>query len=139
MLNLWNNLKHILCPALSITLVLSFTSVAWADGNAVPGSPTGGTTNVTTDPLPLIVVGALVVFGGIILYDIVFHPYDPSKKKAADEKKDKAKDVEKTKAYVEKGDGEKLPGYSTEYDTMIGIGEGKQEVLQHTHMTKKTG
>jgi hypothetical protein len=98
------------CFAFTVVVLLSAPSHVFAAAG-------GGSTDQVkseAEPLPYVIIGALVVFAGIIIFDVIFRPYEEKKddtKKPVHAKVDKPKETK----------SQPKPKYSTDYDYMLGI------------------
>lgn len=77
---------------------------------------TGSTDRVISEvePLPYIIIGALVVFAGIIIFDVIFHPLEEKKDDGKKPVHAKVPEPKTTKSQAK-------PKYSTDYDYMLGM------------------
>ena len=79
-------------------------------------SGTGSSDRVKSEvePLPYIIVGALVLFAGLIVFDVIYHPYEEKKDDGKQPVHAKVPDPKTTKSQPK-------PKYSTDYDYVLGM------------------
>jgi hypothetical protein len=99
------------CFVFTIVIVIAQPGLVFA-----ADEDTGSTDSVRSEvePLPFIIVGALVLFAGLIVFDVIFHPYEEKKD---DEKKPVHAKVPDTKTIK----SQQPPKYSTDYDYLLGM------------------
>ena len=103
-----NIISFATCLVFTLVVVISAPTPVFA----ATGGSSSDAVHSEVEPLPYVIIGALVVFAGIIIFDVIFHPFQ--------EKKDEGKKpvhakVEKPKSTVSK------PKYSTDYDYLLGM------------------
>jgi hypothetical protein len=113
------------CFAFTVVLLLS------APGYVLAAAGGGSTDQVKSEaePLPFVIIGALVAFAGIIIFDVIFHPYQ--EKKDGDKKPVHAKTPKSNEA-----NSQPKPKYSTDYDYMLGISTAQTTHQMPVHFTK---
>jgi hypothetical protein len=106
------------CFVFAIVMALSVPYFAYA----AAGGGSSDTVKSKVEPLPYVIIGALVAFAGIIVFDIILHPYQEKKddgKKPVHAKVDQHKTTEPLPK----------PKYSTDYDYLLGM-HAAQATLQ---------
>lgn len=98
------------CFVFTVVIALSAPNVVYA----ASGGGSGDSVTSEVEPLPYVIIGALVLFAGILIFDVIFHPLE--------EKKDDGK--KPVHAKVDKQQNNKpldKPKYSTDYDYLLGM------------------
>jgi hypothetical protein len=105
-----NVISGVTCFIFAVVVILSAPNVIYASAGG------GSTDSVKSEvePLPYVVIGALVLFAGIIVFDIIFRPLE--------EKKDDGKKPVHSKVPEPKTTtSQTKPKYSTDYDYVLGM------------------
>lgn len=126
-------LSGVLCPILIMMFMFGGAGWSFADDRNAISKSSGDVYEEPIEPLPYIVVGVLVAFGGLIIYDTIAHPYEKDKtpKPINADKTDSNNTV-----YIDDKADSKLPGYSNQYDTLLGISSAEQKVNHLNRVVK---
>jgi len=112
-----NIISGITCFLFTMVVILSAPNVVCAAAGG------GSTDSVKSgvEPLPYIIISALVLFAGIIIFDIIFHPLE-------EKKDDGKKPLHARTTKPKETKSQPKPKYSTDYDYLLGL-----NTMQTTH------
>ena len=106
-----NIISAAICMVFTMVVMLSSPGGIYA---ADAGTGSSDRVQSEIEPLPYIIIGALVLFAGLIVFDVIFHPYEEKKDDGKQPVHAKVPDPKNTKTQPK-------PKYSTDYDYVLGM------------------
>jgi hypothetical protein len=120
-----NIISGLTCLVFTVVIALSAPNVAYA----AEGGGSSDAVKSNVEPLPYVIIGALVLFAGILIFDIIFHPLE--------EKKDDGKKTVHAKVPEPKTTkSQPKPKYSTDYDYLLGMSAAQSTQQVTTKLSK---